>query len=126
MTGDGPPSFADASSRAANRPAFGNGHEGETWMGAWCGTCVFGEGGDGCALAVIALLGETPAEWVGRVPTGLVTRYECTVYRPERADRDVRVYAATMPAWQKAVAVPPGEHLNCAHDPQATGARTCP
>jgi hypothetical protein len=95
----GPPPLEIAMQAARQGQAFSNGHEGEVWMAAWCGTCRFDDDGDGCVLTEIALLGGIPADWKPGSRNGLVIRYECEVYEPARPDRDVRVHCASLPGW---------------------------
>lgn len=93
-----PPEFGVAYERAHDWPAFSNSTEGMAWTGAWCGTCTHGEGGDGCALVDVALVGRTPAEWTLEDRGSLLGRYDCAVYDPNRPGRDVREHLATSTA----------------------------
>lgn len=73
------PAFDEASERAADRPAFSNGTEGDAWMENWCFRCR-NDDGDGCPLVLVAMLGKTPAEWEPFVPGSLGSQYCCTEF----------------------------------------------
>jgi hypothetical protein len=108
MSEQAPPPFDQAWIKAHGWPAFSTGHEGETWQNGWCGTCRFSSDGEGCTLSDVAILGRTPAQWETRVPGGLITRYECTVYRPADPDVDVRTHVASLPNWPSRADATPG------------------
>lgn len=75
---------------AAARPGapFSNGTEGEAWMDQWCNHCLHDqappEDSGGCPLLLVALLGNTPAEWVPDRPLSLGHQYRCTAYQEAR------------------------------------------
>lgn len=74
------PSFDDATSRASDRPAFSNGTEGDAWMENWCYRCVHEADPDetgACPLLTVAMLGQTPAEWLEDSPGSLGQQYRC-------------------------------------------------
>jgi hypothetical protein len=76
---------------------FSNSTDGDAWTEYWCDGCVHdkgartGEDPSGCPLRLIALVGETPAEWKEKDPASMVNRYECTrfVQDPDEVPRKV-------------------------------------
>ena len=74
------PSFDDAVARAADRPAFSNGTEWDCWSDRWCDRCRNDQTDEGCLLVLVAMLGQTPAEWVEDVPMSLGSQYRCTKF----------------------------------------------
>jgi hypothetical protein len=77
------PSFDDATSRAVDRPAFSNGTEGDAWMEHWCFRCTHDLRDDGCPLVLVAMLGQTPAEWREVDRRSLGNQYRCTLFQPD-------------------------------------------
>lgn len=72
------PSFDDVVERAADKPAFSNGTEGDAWMAHWCWRpCCYEET---CPILAAALFGATPAEWVEVEPLSLGNQYRCTKF----------------------------------------------
>ena len=79
--------------RARGVPPFSNSTEGYGWMANWCDRCLVDapyrnglKGATGCNLLVIALLGQTPAEWIDgpRDEHGLYSigdQYHCVNFR---------------------------------------------
>ncbi|MFJ4365117.1 hypothetical protein ACIP4S_13295 [Streptomyces chartreusis] len=77
-----------------DKPAFSNGDEGYSWMGANCDRCIHdkparqGNDAQGCPLVLLTLVGRTPAQFVDgpRSEEGLYareTQYVCTEFRDE-------------------------------------------
>jgi hypothetical protein len=64
--------------RALDRRPFANGHEGQSWMAAWCERCAHE---NTCPLLTTALLGRTPAAWTEIDPAALAGRYHCAQWR---------------------------------------------
>jgi hypothetical protein len=71
------PSYDDAMDRAADRPAFSNGFEGDAWMERWCHQCRHVED---CPLLLVAMIGMTPAEWQELNRGDLGGQYDCTKF----------------------------------------------
>ncbi|HEX2551560.1 MAG TPA: hypothetical protein VHK64_08195, partial [Nocardioidaceae bacterium] len=79
---------------------FSNGTEGYAWMENWCGECVHNdeETETYCPILSVALLGQTPAEWVeqpwqqiagrpeGELAPTLGGQYVCTEFERRRDD----------------------------------------
>ncbi len=74
------PAFDDAMDRAADRPAFSNGSEGDAWMENWCYRCRHDQSEEGCPLLLVAMLGQTPAEWQEQDRMSLGSQYRCTQF----------------------------------------------
>lgn len=77
------PAYDDALERAADRPAFSNGFEGDAWMENWCYRCVHEANPDetgACPLLTIAMAGKTPAEWTEQDRGDLGNQYLCTKF----------------------------------------------
>jgi hypothetical protein len=77
-----------------DEPAFSNGDEGYSWMGANCDRCIHdeparqGDEANGCPLILITLGGRTPRQFIDgpRSPEGLYSRetqHVCTEFRGE-------------------------------------------
>jgi hypothetical protein len=65
--------------------AFSNGTEHEIWAANWCDRCqrdaLFrNDIGPGCPIIAVALLGDTPPEWIEQAP-GSLDRDHCIVFR---------------------------------------------
>jgi len=71
------PSYDDAVWRAADRPAFSNGFEGDAWIGRWCCRCQHEED---CPLILVSMMGRTPAEWQEQDRSDLGNQYRCTMF----------------------------------------------
>lgn len=72
-----------------DRPAFSNGTEFECWVANWCHRCVHDKPAredryeDACQIVMIALLGQTPAEWIRQEGFRLGDQYHCIEFRDE-------------------------------------------
>ncbi|MEV0584057.1 hypothetical protein [Nonomuraea sp. NPDC050310] len=83
------PTYEEAEPRAVEGSPFSNCADGEAWMDNNCRRCVHdaptrrGEWDKGCPLVLIALLGQTPAEWLRKDGYRLGDQYTCLYYRNE-------------------------------------------
>lgn len=84
-----PSSYDALLAEARDEPPFASGSDQADWIAANCGTCVHdreqrpgGPVGPGCPLVMVALMGRTPAQWVGGEDGG----HQCVEYR---RDNDV-------------------------------------
>jgi hypothetical protein len=63
------PTYEEAEAAAREGAAFSDSDRGYAWIEMTCGHCVhdvtLGQGGPGCPLVELALLGRTPAQWKG-------------------------------------------------------------
>ena len=71
------PSFDAALETAQDRMAFSNGFEGDAWMDRWCRQCVHEQD---CPLLLVAMLGQTPAEWREVDRNSLGNQYSCQFF----------------------------------------------
>lgn len=77
-------------SDARPRSPFSNGTCGEIWMSRWCERCLndspeMVDRGDGCPLILVALLGQTPAEWLEGEG---IQDYTCVEFRDQDGPGD--------------------------------------
>ncbi|MGW1796872.1 hypothetical protein ACWCQN_12885 [Streptomyces sp. NPDC001984] len=78
---------------ARDETPFSNGDQGYGWMAANCDRCVHDKsarddnGGEGCPLVLIALVGRTPAQWLCETEQqAIFADYTCTEFRGEDDD----------------------------------------
>ena len=80
--------YDEAFAAALDKPAFSSGTDGDEWMANWCDRCIHdapmraGRYENGCPLALLAVIGMTPSEWL-RQPADAPDRYQCVEFRPE-------------------------------------------
>jgi hypothetical protein len=81
--------YDEALAAAVDDPAFSNGTEGEAWMANNCERCTHDKGTrdgtdeSGCPLVMVAILGQTPSEWIETERFGLGDSYTCVEFRGE-------------------------------------------
>lgn len=87
--------FDIAYANARDERAFSNGTDWEIWSYNWCeNNCVHdaayqrGETNEGCPLALVAMCGRTPREWLPGDPKDMTcgSQYTCVYYRHEDDD----------------------------------------